>query len=75
MPDVVEDGVNGRLIQPGSAAAIEGAILYFADSVEMREKLGLAARETMKRYTWERSAGKLEDLFKRVLALKEHTHG
>jgi len=68
MPDVVEDGVNGRLIAPGNAAAIEEAILYFANSAELREKLGAAARETMKRYTWERSARLLEGLYRRVLA-------
>jgi glycosyltransferase involved in cell wall biosynthesis len=68
MPDVVEDEVNGRLIPPGNAAAIEEAILYFANSPELREKLGAAARETMKRYTWERAARKLEALYRRVLA-------
>jgi len=67
MPDVVEDGVNGRLILPGSAAAIEEAILYFAHSAEQREKLGSAARETMKRYSWERSGRQLEQLFRRVI--------
>jgi glycosyltransferase involved in cell wall biosynthesis len=75
MPDVVEDGVNGRLIQPGSAAAIEEAILYFANSVERRESLGRAARETMKRYTWERSARRLEALFRNVLTLEGQKRG
>ena len=68
MPDVVENEVNGRLIPPGSSAAIEEAVLYFANSLELRQKLGAAARETMKRYTWERSARLLEALFQRVLA-------
>lgn len=68
MPDIVEDEVNGRLIPPGDAAAIEEAILYFANSAELREKLGAAARETMKRHTWERSARLLEGLFQRILA-------
>jgi glycosyltransferase involved in cell wall biosynthesis len=74
MPDVVEDGVNGRLIAPASAGEIEEAILYFATSAERRGKLGSAARETMKRYTWERSGGRLEALFRRVLDRESRNH-
>jgi glycosyltransferase involved in cell wall biosynthesis len=68
MPDIVENEVNGRLIPPGNSAAIEEAVLYFANSIELRQKLGGAARETMKRYTWERSARLLEAFFKSVLS-------
>ena len=67
MPDAVEDEVNGRLISPGNSAAIEEAILYFANSLELRRKLGSAARETMRRFTWERSARRLEALFRHVI--------
>jgi glycosyltransferase involved in cell wall biosynthesis len=68
MPDIVENEVNGRLIPPGNSAAIEEAILYFANSVRLREKLGQAARESMRRNTWERAARQLEGLYRRVLA-------
>jgi glycosyltransferase involved in cell wall biosynthesis len=71
MPDVVEDELNGRLISTGNSAAIEEAILYFANSLDLRRKLGAAARETMKRFTWGRSARQLEALFKRVLVAEE----
>jgi glycosyltransferase involved in cell wall biosynthesis len=67
MPDVVQDGVNGKLVQPGSAEAIEEAVAELAGSVESRKRLGVAARETMARYSWERSARKLEGLYRRVL--------
>lgn len=67
MTDVVEDEWNGRLIRPADAGAIEKAVLYFANSLEARRKLGSEARETMKRYTWERSARQLEELFQRVI--------
>ena len=71
MPDVVENEVNGLLIPPGNSAAIQEAVSYFASSLEARRKLGMAARETMKRYTWERSARLLEALFQRVLAAED----
>jgi glycosyltransferase involved in cell wall biosynthesis len=68
MPDVVENDFNGLLIPPADAAALEEAILRMAHSAELRQKLGQAARETMQRCTWERAAGMLEALFRRVLA-------
>jgi glycosyltransferase involved in cell wall biosynthesis len=68
MPDVVENGYNGILIPPANAASIEEAVLRLAKSRELRQELGQAARETMKRYTWERAARQLEALYLRVLA-------
>jgi len=68
MPDVVESDYNGLLVAPANAKAIEDGILRLAASVELRKKLGEAARETMKRYTWQRAARQLEELYRRVLA-------
>jgi glycosyltransferase involved in cell wall biosynthesis len=73
MPDVVENGFNGLLIPPANASAMEEVILRLAGSVESRQKLGEAARETMKRYSWERAARKLEALYLHVLALEGRT--
>jgi glycosyltransferase involved in cell wall biosynthesis len=67
MPDVVEDDFNGLLVLPADAEAIEQAVLRLAASGELRERLGRAAQQTMTRYTWERSAQRLETLFRRVL--------
>ncbi len=68
MPDVVKHEFNGLLIPPANATAIEEAILQLARSPELRRKMGEAARETMKRRTWERAARQLEELYRRVLA-------
>ncbi|MGC1482989.1 MAG: glycosyltransferase family 4 protein, partial [Candidatus Acidiferrum sp.] len=73
MPDVVENEFNGLLIPPGNAAAIEAAIERLARSAELRRKLGEMARETMKRYTWERAGTKLEALFEHVLKLEKQS--
>lgn len=67
MPDIVEHEFNGLLIPPGDAEAIERAVEELSKSFELRRKLGTAARETMKRFSWEASARKLEALFQRVL--------
>jgi len=68
MPDVVEHEFNGLLVPPADARAIEDAVVRLAGSVDFRRELGEAARETMKRYTWERAARQLEELYRRVLA-------
>jgi glycosyltransferase involved in cell wall biosynthesis len=70
MPDVVENEFNGLLIPPGDAAAIERAIERLATSLELRRKLGEAARETMKRYTWARAGEQLEGLFLDMLRME-----
>jgi glycosyltransferase involved in cell wall biosynthesis len=62
MPDVVEDGFNGLLVPPANAGAIESAILRLGESSELRSRLGTTARESMRRYTWQRSAAQLEKL-------------
>ena len=70
MPDVVENGFNGLLIPPADATALEEAILRLAKSAELCATLGNAASCSMRRYTWENSALRLESLFRRVLRLE-----
>jgi glycosyltransferase involved in cell wall biosynthesis len=70
MPDIVENGHNGILIPPANATSIEDAVLRLAKSRELRQQLGEAARETMKRYTWERAAQQLETLYLHIIELK-----
>jgi len=60
MPDMVENGFNGLLVPPADSAAIESAILHLCESEELGERLGRAAQESMRRYTWQRSAARLE---------------
>jgi glycosyltransferase involved in cell wall biosynthesis len=73
MPDVVEDDLNGLLIPPANAQAIEQAVLRLAASPALRLRLGQAAQQTMTRYTWERSAFMLEQLFRHVIAAEGRT--
>jgi len=67
MPDVVENEYNGLLIPPADAATLEEAIGRLVTSIELRQRLGEAARKSMERYTWEGAARKLEALFLRVV--------
>jgi glycosyltransferase involved in cell wall biosynthesis len=67
MPDVVANDFNGLLVPPADDVALENAIARLAESEELRERLGCAARESMKRYEWPRAAAELEELFLRVV--------
>ena len=71
MPDMVQSGFNGLLVPPADAVALENAIERLAESEELRERLGCAARESMKRYEWSSAALELEELFSRVVRAEE----
>jgi glycosyltransferase involved in cell wall biosynthesis len=71
MPDVVQDGFNGLLVPPADANALQRAIERLAESEELRERLGCAAQESMKRYEWPSAAEKLEELFLRVVRAED----
>jgi glycosyltransferase involved in cell wall biosynthesis len=63
MADVVEDEVNGLLVPAADSEKLACGIERLCQSTELRKRLGLAAQETMQRYTWERIAEQLEKVF------------
>jgi glycosyltransferase involved in cell wall biosynthesis len=71
MPDMVQDGFNGLLVPPADDVALENAVSRLAESEELRERLGRAGQESMKRYEWSSAAEKLEELFFRVVRAEE----
>jgi glycosyltransferase involved in cell wall biosynthesis len=44
IPEVIIDGVHGRLVAPGDITAIETALLEFAGQPELRRRIGEAGR-------------------------------
>jgi glycosyltransferase involved in cell wall biosynthesis len=73
MSDIIENDFNGLLIPPADAEALEQAILRLANGEDLRRALGTAARETMERFTWERTAKRVEWLCKRTLIAEGRT--
>ena len=63
MADVVEDDVNGLLVPAADAEILAEQIERLCQSRELRKRLGVAAQETMRRYTWARIAEKVEKVF------------
>jgi glycosyltransferase involved in cell wall biosynthesis len=74
MMDIVEDDHNGLLVKPADATEFVAAVGRLMGSSELRERLGRAARETMKRHTWEHIAEQFEHVFQVAVAeQKEQT--
>ena len=60
--DVIEDGFNGVLVEPGDACSLARAIEKLGSDEELRAKLGRAARQTViERYTWRHNAERVFD--------------
>jgi glycosyltransferase involved in cell wall biosynthesis len=71
MTDLVEDGYDGLLTIPGDSSSLLGALMRVCRDPELRHRLGCAAMEKMKRYTWARSARRHEAVFSRALGVKQ----
>jgi glycosyltransferase involved in cell wall biosynthesis len=63
MPEVVQDGVNGRVVRSGDAAALEATLAQVLSDPAERQRLGQAARETaVERYGSNAYACGLEEI-------------
>ena len=55
LPETVEDGVTGRLVPPGDAAALAAALRPLLKDGALRARVGAAARQAFeRRFTSER---------------------
>ena len=58
--DVVRDGVEGIIVQPGDVAAIAAALEHLYQHPEIVERMGKAARErVVQNFTWDHYRGRL----------------
>ena len=60
-PEVIEDGVNGILVDPSDRSALSNAIESVVTDSNLRNQLGTNARQTIvEEYTWEKITDKFE---------------
>jgi len=68
IPEIVEDGVSGRLVAPGRADALAGALLELLADPELRSSMGKAGRRRVEQeYDIRRSASALAQLYRASL--------
>lgn len=72
MMDVIQDDINGILVPSADAQALVEAVLRLSGGAELRRRLGRAAQETARHYTWDRIARRVEKIFS--LAAKNGKH-
>jgi glycosyltransferase involved in cell wall biosynthesis len=70
LTDLVEDGHDGLLTIPGDADSLTVAISTLCGNSQLRHKLGYAAQEKMKQFTWKLGALRHEAVFKRAMGFK-----
>jgi len=64
LPEIVQDGVTGRLLARGDVAAWREAIAALAGDEALRRRLGMAGRERARtEFTWAANAARLESVF------------
>ena len=64
IPDVVTDGVNGLLVEPGDRDALALALHRLLVDRELASELGTAARDTVRRrYTTEHAIARLDQIY------------
>jgi glycosyltransferase involved in cell wall biosynthesis len=71
VPDVVEDGVDGFLVELGDLDALADALARLAADPELRRRMGEAGRErVLPRYAVERLIDDVDGLYRRLLEQK-----
>ncbi len=59
--DIVKDGENGMLVEVGDVSALVDKIELLLDDAGLRKKLVVNSRETIRKYSWNRSVNMLEE--------------
>src|SRR5258708_16163247 len=73
MTDLVEDSHDGLFVIPGETESLSAAIVRLCRDPELRERLGSAAQEKMKRYTWSEAARRHEMVFNPAMGFNTDT--
>lgn len=70
MLDLVRDGVSGRLYAPGDLAALRDRVAGLAADPALRQRMGAAARESVRDRGWERFGDELIGHYEAVRRLR-----
>ena len=67
VPDVIQDGENGLLIEPKNSDQIAEAILRLLKDRLLRDRLRAGGLLACRRFEWKEILGKIDDIYKDVL--------
>ena len=63
LPDIIEDGVNGYLVEPRNPVQLAEKITLLLKDNDLRLNISKANREKAKKYDWSYVVGQLEDVY------------
>ena len=66
IPDVIQDGENGLLIEPKNSDQIAEAIIKLLTDKELRERLAKRGLETCRKFEWSAIMEKIEGIYQSV---------
>jgi glycosyltransferase involved in cell wall biosynthesis len=66
VPEVIVDGKTGLLVEAGDTTGLRAAIAELLTNDVQRHRMGQAARERVKFFTWERAIRQLHQLYKEI---------
>lgn len=73
IPEIIEDGKNGILVEPENPQALCDAMTTLWDDSELAERLAFAGYETVKRhFQWETAATRYEATYMKLLGKTNH---
>ena len=76
IPEIVEDGVNGRLVPPRDPGAMAEALLGLIGSPDDRTRMGTAGRaKVLDRFSAHSMVSATEALYLKILSDKQKSHG
>ena len=67
IPDLVREGENGILFEPGEVDELAQVLGYMIDNPEERWKMGRAGKKMAEDYSWAKIAQKTEEVYQELL--------
>ncbi|TSC95193.1 MAG: glycosyl transferase, group 1 [Parcubacteria group bacterium Licking1014_1] len=66
LPEIIEDGENGFLVEPKNSEQFAEKVLLLFENDELREKISNNNKEKSKEYDWENIVEKIEKIYLKV---------
>jgi len=72
--EIITNGVDGLILtDPNDAGALASSIRLLCEHADLRQRIGIAAAQTVQKYTWESNGRQFREIFAEVLRRKDST--
>jgi len=66
-PDLIRDGVDGFIVPIRDVGALTDRLLALRNQPDLRQEMGMAARERIRAFSWQHQADVYTDLFREMM--------